>query len=112
MNLIQGETVVVVSLETEYDELGEPVSVKETREMVENVVVAPGATADLDETRPEGVSVAFTLCFPKIYSGDLRGRSVEVRGIEYKVIGDPQRYTAENTPGDWNLTVEVTRVDG
>lgn len=112
MNLIQGETVVVVSLETEYDELGEPVSVKETREMVENVVVAPGATADLDETRPEGVSVAFTLCFPKTYSGDLRGRSVEVRGIEYKVIGDPQRYTAENTPGDWNLTVEVTRVDG
>lgn len=112
MNLIQEETVVVVSLETEYDELGEPVSVKETREMVENVVVAPGATADLDETRPEGVSVAFTLCFPKTYSGDLRGRSVEVRGIEYKVIGDPQRYTAENTPGDWNLTVEVTRVDG
>lgn len=112
MNLIQGETVVVVSLETEYDELGDPVSVKETREMVENVVEAPGATADLDETRPEGVSVAFTLCFPKTYSGDLRGRSVEVRGIEYKVIGDPQRYTAENTPGDWNLTVEVTRVDG
>lgn len=112
MNLIQEETVVVVSLETEYDELGEPVSVKETREMVENVVVAPGATADLDETRPEGVSVAFTLCFPKTYSGDLRGRSVEVRGIECKVIGDPQRYTAENTPGDWNLTVEVTRVDG
>ena len=88
MSLIQGETVVVVSRETEYDELGEPVSDKETRE------------------------TAFTLCFPKTYAGDLRGRTVEVRGSECRVIGDPQRYTEENTPGDWNLTVEVTRVDG
>ena len=42
----------------------------------------------------------------------LKGCRVNVRGTEYRVIGDPQRYDPENTPGDWNLTVEVGRTDG
>lgn len=112
MNLIQGETVTVIRREFERDELGEPSSERVTRETVGNVVVAPGSTSDLDASRPEGVTVSFTLCFPKSYGGDLRGCSVEVRGTEYSVAGDPQRYTSENTPGDWNLTAEVTRTDG
>lgn len=112
MNLIQGETVTVIRREVERDELGEPSSERVTRETVGNVVVAPGSTSDLDASRPEGVTVSFTLCFPKFYGGDLRGCSVEVRGTEYSVVGDPQRYTPENTPGDWNLTAEVTRTDG
>lgn len=112
MNLIQGETVTVIRREVERDELGEPSSERETREAVGNVVVAPGSTSDLDASRPEGVTVSFTLCFPKSYEGDLRGCTVEVRGTEYAVVGDPQRYTPENTPGDWNLTAEVTRTDG
>ena len=104
MNLIQGETVTVILREVERDELGEPSSEKVTRE--------PGSTSDLDASRPEGVTVSFTLCFPKSYGGELRGCSVEVRGAEYSVVGDPQRYAPENTPGDWNLTAEVTRTDG
>lgn len=112
MNLIQGETVTVIRREVERDELGEPSSEKVTREAVGNVVVAPGSTSDLDASRPEGVTVSFTLCFPKSYGGDLRGCTVEVRGTEYAVVGDPQRYTPENTPGDLNLTAEVTRTDG
>ena len=42
----------------------------------------------------------------------LKGATVNVRGIDYLVVGDPQRYTEENTPGPWNLTCEVTRTDG
>lgn len=110
--LIQGEAVTVIRRETVRDELGEPVEVVETREELADVVVAPGATEDLDESRPEGVSVAFTLCFPKTYDESLRGCSVVVRGTEYDVVGDPQHYTEGNTPGPWNLTVEVGRVDG
>ena len=112
MNLIQGETVTVIRRTEKRDELGEPSGLTEGREEVRNVVVAPGPTADLDAARPEGVTVAFTLCFPKSYVGELRGCFVLVRGTEYAVVGNPQRYTPENTPGDWNMTAEVSRTDG
>lgn len=112
MNLIQGETVTVIRRTEKRDELGEPAGLTEEREEVPNVVVAPGPTSDLDASRPEGVTVAFTLCFSKAYIGELRGCSVLVRGTEYPVVGSPQRYTPENTPGDWNLTAEVARTDG
>ena len=64
------------------------------------------------EHRPDGTEVAYTLCFPKSFTASLKGCRVNVRGTEYRVIGDPQRYDPENTPGDWNLTVEVGRTDG
>ena len=112
MSLIQGEPVTVVRRTSGRDELGEPIEPVEEREDVQNVVVAPGSTSDLDASRPEGVKVAYSLCFPKTYSGSLRGCSVEVRGEEYAVVGDPKRYMPENTPGDWNLTCEVGRADG
>lgn len=112
MSLIQGESVVVVRPSTGRDELGEPIVGEPTREPVGNVVVCPGATADLDASRPAGVTVALTLCFPKTYTGSLKGCKVEVRGDAYEVVGDPEPYTETNTPGDWNLTVEVTRTDG
>ena len=112
MNLIQGETVTVIRRTEKRDELGEPAGFTEEREEARNVVVAPGSTSDLDASRPEGVTVAFTLCFPKGYAGELRGCSVLVRGCEYSVVGNPQRYAPENTPGDWNLTAEVARTDG
>ena len=112
MNLIQGETVTVIRAHEVLDELGEPMEAEDAAEAVANVVVAPGATADLDASRPEGVTVAYTLGFPKTYTGELKGCAVEVRGKRYRVIGGPQRYTEANTPGPWNLTVEVTRTDG
>lgn len=112
MSLIQGERVTVIRPNVTRDELGEPTYGEPGREDVENVVVAPGSTSDLDASRPDGVTVDYTLCFPKTYEEDLVGCSVEVRGTGYAVVGDPQRYTPENVPGDWNLTVEVTRTDG
>lgn len=111
-SLIRGETVNVTRAAVTYDELGEPDGTQATTEEVDNVVVAPGATADLDSTRPNGVTVAFTLHFPKTYGGDLKDATVTVRGLDCKVVGDPQRYVGANTPGDWDMTVEVTRTDG
>lgn len=112
MSLIQGETVYVLEPTTETDVLGDPVPGFSEPVEVGNVVVIPGATSDMDATRPNGVEVAYTLCFPKTFAGDLRGRSVKVRGKVYGVVGDPQRYAEENTPGPWNLTAEVARADG
>lgn len=111
-SLIAGEAVTVIRPVVARDELGEPSYGEPEREAVVNVVVAPGPTSDLGASRPNGVTVAYTLCFPKSFSGGLKGCSVEVRGELCKVVGDPRRYTETSTPGDWNLTVEVTRTDG
>lgn len=111
LSLIPTEGVAVIRPTVELDDLGEPTFGEPTREEV-RCVVCPGATSDMDATRPEGVTVAYTLHFPKTYSGSLRGCSVEVRGTRYDVVGDPQRTTDAATPGPWNLPVEVTRSDG
>lgn len=107
-----GETVTVIRDQVTYDDLGEPTYGEPEREQVSDVLVQPGSTADLDATRPNGVEVAFTLHFPKTYAKSLQACRVEVREKSYEVVGDPQPYTASNTPGDWNLPVEVKRVDG
>lgn len=110
-SLIPTEPVTVIRPSIERDDLGEPVEVGAEREEV-RCVVCPGATSDMDATRPEGVAVAFTLHFPKTYAGSLRGCSVEVRGETYGVVGDPQRTTEAATPGPFNMAAEVTRADG
>lgn len=111
LSLIPTETVTVLRPTVERDDLGEPVETEASREEV-RCVVCPGATADMDATRPEGVTVAYTLHFPKTYAGGLRGCSVEVRGTRYDVVGDPQRTTDAATPGPFNMAAEVTRADG
>lgn len=110
-SLIPTETVTVVRPAVTRDGLGEPTFGEPTREEVA-CVVCPGATSGMDATRPEGVAVAYTVHFPKTYAGDLRGCSVEVRGVAYDVVGDPQRTTGAATPGPWDMSVEVTRSDG
>ena len=110
-SLIPDEPVTVVRPTVARDGLGEPTFGEPVREGV-RCAVCPGATADMDATRPEGVTVAYTLHFPKAYAGDLRGCSVEVRGASYDVVGDPQRTTDAATPGPWDMAVEVTRADG
>lgn len=111
LSLIPTEQVVVLRPTVERDDLGEPTLGEPTREPVE-CVVCPGATSDMDATRPEGVTVVYTLHFPKTYAGSLRGCSVEVRGTRYDVVGDPQRTTGAATPGPFDMAVEVTRADG
>lgn len=111
-SLICGEPVVVVRPTVAYDDLGEPAYGEPTRTEVADVLVMPGATADMDAARPNGVTVSFTLGFPKTFAEGLRGCSVEVRGVAYAVIGDPHPLTPANVPGPYNYTVEVTRSDG
>lgn len=86
-----------------------------TETPVDDVLVAPGARTDIPENaRPDGTTVAWTLHFPKTYTGGpLRGTRISVRGEEAApVIGDPQPYTTANTPTRWNMPVELQRTDG
>lgn len=111
VSLIPDEAVVVIRPTVERDDLGEPIEAGASREEV-RCVVCPGATSDMDATRPEGVTVSYTLHFPKTYAGSLRGCSVEVRGEVFGVVGDPMRTAEAATPGPWNMAVEVARADG
>lgn len=111
---IKGETVVLVSREQIGTRPGGSPEYAYVETPVENVLVGPGPLADLaDANRPEGTKVVFNLHFPKTFSGSLRGASIKVRGGgPLAVVGDPQPYTPENTPGDWNMPVEVENVEG
>lgn len=114
LGLIRGETVTVLRpTETgDADPFGAPVAGEPGRERVSGVLVTPGSTSDLDASRPEGVSVAYTVHLPKEYGKCLRGCSIEICGKPYRVIGDPKPYMEVGTPGPWNLAVEVEAVDG
>lgn len=94
------------------DPFGAPVEGEPVEEAVDGVLVTPGATADLDPSRPDGVRVAYTVHFPKGYGKTLRGCSVVIEGKPYRVIGDPKPYMDGGTPGPWDMAVEVEAVDG
>ena len=112
ISLITGETVTVRTPVYSLDEHNEQVTRWVDTE-VENVVVAPGSTADVeDSTRPYGTRAAFTLGFPKTFVASLRGCRCVVRGSEYAVIGDPHPNAEANCPTAWWYTAEVEAVDG
>lgn len=89
-------------------------------ETVENVLVQPGeygSTELLEASRPEGVTVDYTLHFPKTYTKSLEGCRVilpEPWAVEggFLVIGNPQPFIDVNTPTKWNRPVGVTRTHG
>ena len=114
--MISGQSVTVLTPNTDgTDRLGEPIYIEPTETTVENVLIVPGATADLEASRPDGVTVALTLHFPKTFSGDLRGCSVVITGDyagTYRVIGEPYPYMVVNTPTSWYMPVEVEAVHG
>ncbi|WP_119697040.1 hypothetical protein [Microbacterium halotolerans] len=111
---MKGEKIVVERKQTIGEDAHNVPIVDWVPETVENVLVAPGARADIpDVDRPAGTVVAWNLHFPKPYAKSLRGARIRVRGGKpCKVIGDPQPYTAENTPTEWWMPVEVDRADG
>lgn len=95
-----------------HDDFGDEIWGTDERD-VDNVLVGTGPRADLsDANRPEGVRVVFNLHFPKTFTGSLRSGEIRVRGDWYAVIGDPQAYTDANTPGAWNMPVEVETIKG
>ena len=116
--MIKGRTVTVLTpAVASTDRFGEPVYGEPVAQIVDNVLVSPGATADLDATRPDGVTVALSLHFPKTFNGDLRGCSVVLDGEyagEYQVVGMAYSYQKENCPPGlpWYMEVEVGVVYG
>ena len=84
-------------------------------ETVNDVLISPGATSDMEASRPEGVTVAYTLHFPKTYTGTLEGCDVILPAPwagTYHIIGDPREYMDENTPTRWHMPVEVEAAHG
>lgn len=112
--MIRGETVTLISPAAPgVDAFGDELTGWQPGVSVGNVLVAPASTDDLaGSLRRDGDRDALTLHFPKTFSGSLRGCRVIVRGVTYRVVGDPQRYTTAMTPGAWDLPVTVERTEG
>ena len=114
--MIKGRTVIVYTpSEFETDRYNNQVVTAYEQTTVSNVLISPGATTELEASRPEGVSVSFTLHFPKSFSGNLEGCLIELPYPytgKYRVIGNPLPYQSENTPTLWHLPCEVTVANG
>ena len=86
-----------------------------TGESIGNVLIHSGSSEDLDASRPEGVSVEYTLRLPNTFYGSLEGCSVELPAPwsgTFDVIGDITYLIPENTPTHWNGVVEVGHAHG
>ena len=112
LGLLRGTTVIVLTPTVAYDEhMEETVSWEPAT--VDNVIVAPGSTADVtDSDRPHGTRADVTFGFPKTFSARLRGCHVVVGERTYEVVGDPVPNMAENCPTEWWYTAEGVLVDG
>jgi len=113
--MIKGVSVTVKTPTTEsVDRFGNAVYTF-AESTVDNVLVSPGMTSDMEAARPEGVTVAYTLHFPKTFSGSLEGCLITLPDPwagTYRVVGAPGQYIDANTPTAWHMPVEVERADG
>lgn len=111
--MIHGETVKVLRPSIAgMDAYNTPIR-KWSEESVGNVLVgSPTQDNVATSVNPEGLLVSMPLYFPRSYQGTLRDCKVIVRGIEYRVIGDPVALDGGLTPTSWNMQVNVCRDDG
>ena len=115
--MMRGTNIVVLKpVDGQRDRFGNVITTYE-RVDVSDVLVSPGATADLEASRPEGVTVAFTLHFPKTFTETLEGCEIELpepwtAGNPYRIIGAPAPYMDANTPTRWHMTAEVESAHG
>lgn len=111
--LIAGTTVTVLRPTTGgADALGSPVPGEPGREEVSGVLPQPGATSDLDASRPEGTEATVTFHWPRGYGRSLRRCLVEWAGETWRVVGDPRPYLGADVPGPWDMEVEAVLVHG
>lgn len=116
--MIRGVTVTVLRPAAgRKDRYGTPTPAEPTREAVENVLVSPAATEDMEASREHGTIAALTLHFPKSYAGDLRGCSVKLPepwGGTWRVVGDPRPYVDADCPPllPWHMPVTVEVAHG
>lgn len=114
---MNGRTITIIRYEPtgDTDPTGRPATTP-AEETVDDVLVAPGSQSNAtDPTRPDGVTVAFTLHLPRSYTvgmTSLRGAHVRIDDAEYEVIGDPHPYDGGLNPTRWNLQAEVTDTRG
>lgn len=116
--MISGATVTVKRPgEPSTDRLGNVVPGKPTTETVDDVLIAAPTVDDMEAARANGVTLAYTLHFPKPYARSLRGCTVVLpepwdNGKGYRVVGDPRPYMDANTPTRWHMPVNVEAADG
>lgn len=79
---------------------------------ISNVLVAPSSSQDLGPERPDGDATIMTFHFPKTYIGQLKGCLIGWNARWWEVIGDPQPYSKDSTPGVWNRPVQARLVEG
>ena len=81
---------------------------------VHDVLLAPADSADLfGHTRSDGAHISWTAYFPKTYKPSLRGARVTIPDYgSCMVVGDPQRFPEDLTPGKHNLVVKLQDVEG
>ena len=94
------------------DEFGNERAEYGTSQTVNNVLIAPSSSQDLGAERPDGDATIMVFHFPKTYIGSLKGALIGWGGKRWKVIGDPQPYSKESTPGMWNRPVQARVVEG
>lgn len=116
--MISGTIVTVVRPgEPMRDRLGNRVAGEPVREAVHGVLVAAPTAEETEAAREAGHMLAYTLHFPKSFTGRLLGCTVELpepwaNAKGYRVVGDPRPYMDANTPGRWNRPVGVEAADG
>lgn len=94
------------------DEFGNNRAEYGSAQTVSNVLVAPSSSQDLGAERPDGDATVLTFHFPKTYIGSLKGCLIGWKGQWWEVIGDPQPYSKDSTPGVWNRPVQARLVKG
>ncbi len=112
--MLNGEGVTITRKTKDYDEFGDAVEAVET-EHVDNVLFGSPSTSDLAESdRPDGFTAQYVLCFPKSFTGSLRGCTVirDSDGSTYKVAGDPMPLPPDKCPTRWNREATVGVCDG
>lgn len=116
--MISGVSVTVLRPgEPTTDRLGNQVTGEPTAETVDGVLVASPTVDDMEAARANGVTLAYTLHFPKPYAESLRGCTIVLpepwaNGEGYRVVGDPRPYMDANTPTRWHMPVNVEAADG
>ena len=112
MALLKGIPVILITkTETGKDAFNHPITT-ETRETVENVLVAPLSQTDvavINELAMNGKKAKYQLAIPKGDTHSWEDAEVEFFGERWKTVGFSTLGIEELIPLDWNRKVLVDR---
>ncbi len=109
MKKLKGITVTLISYEEtgERDAFNHPIT-SEVREDVENVLVAPVSSSDIENnTSLDGHIAIYTLGIPKEDNHSWSDKIVEIWGRKWHTIGLEIRGIDELIPTDWNKKITI-----